>query len=235
VTASVTLGDGSKREACCARMRLETLWLVVVLGCGAASRDCPRTIATDAEIRAAREHGKRAAANSQTSVSSLHVWDEPYSGQTWYPWFYYWDPDLERARLAAAGLDATAAIELEHRASCNRIPEQAQARSPLDTYSLGTTRLRDGVLLRVAADAGPPEVLLVRLRCHRAWLRRAVRAGAQEDVVAIAGLKIVVHAGAHDGIDVLFSSDDPVVLGEVERRARIAVTRAGRLRAKQRH
>ena len=212
-------------------MRLERAWLIVVVGCGAAPKDCPRTVPIDAEMRAASEHGARAAVSTDPSSSRPHVWDHPYRGRTWYPWFYYWDPELEYARLAAAGVEGKQALELAHRAACNGIPEPAQARSPLDLYAIDGTRLRDGVSLFLAVDVGPPEALLVALRCHRAWLRLLPRAEAHEDVLALDGVKVVVHAGARDGIDVMFSSNDPVVLTEIERRVRVAV--AKRLRAMQ--
>lgn len=204
--------------------------LLVLLGCGAAPRDCPRWVATEAELRAAREHGMKAQATSRDSTSHPHVWDRPYAGRTWYPWFYYWDPDLERARLATAGIQETQALELEYRAACNGIPERARARSLLDAYAVGSRRQRDSVTLHLAAEVGPPEALLVGLRCHRAWIRLIPRADARDDLLAVDGVTVVVHAGAHDGVDVLLSSDDPAVLGEIERRARMTVARANRLR-----
>ena len=211
-------------------MRFGRVWLLLVFGCGAAPAECPPALATVAEMRAAREHGRKAAASTKSSTSRPHVWDEPYRGRSWYPWFYYWDPDLEQARLAAAGLERSQALELEHRAACNGIPERAQARSSLDTYAMDSTRLGHGVIVHLAADVGPPEVLLVALRCHRAWLGLIPRVDARDDLLALDGVKLVVHAGARDGIDVLFSSDEAGLLPEIERRARVAVARAKRVR-----
>lgn len=74
-------------------------------------------------------------------------------------------------------------------------------------------------------------MLLVALRCHRAWLRVAPHADAREDVLALDGVKLVVHAGARDGVDVLISGDAPTLVTEIERRARVAIARAQRLRA----
>lgn len=88
-------------------------------------------------------------------------------------------------------------------------------------------------MVRLAADVGPPEVLLVGLRCHRAWLRLRPRPDAHEDLLGLDGLKVVVHAGARDGVDVLVSTDAPAGLDELERRAGVAMTRAKRLRAMQ--
>lgn len=205
----------------------------MVFGCGAVPKDCPRGAATSAEMYAASEHGGRAAAASAPSTSSPHVWDQPYGGRTWFPWFYYWDPELEHARLTAAGIEDGEAREREYHAACNEIPEHAQARSALDTYALDESRLRDGVMLHLASDVGPPEVLLVALRCHRAWLRVVRRAKAGDNVLALDGVKVVVSAGARDGVDVLISSDAPAVVTEIERRARVAIARAQRLRATQ--
>ncbi len=207
--------------------------LLVIFGCGAASNECPRSVALASEMRAVRERAGRAAANNEPSTSSPHVWNQPYGGQTWYPWFYYWDPDLEHARLLAAGIQEGGALELEYRAACNEMPERVQARSALDTYAIDARRLRDGMLVHLAESVGPPEALLVALRCHRTWLRLLPRGEAHEDLLALDGIKVVVHAGARDGVDVLFSSDDLDILTEIERRARIAVARATRLRAMQ--
>ena len=207
--------------------------MVVVIGCGAAPGECPYPTTAAAEMRVARKHGDRAGVAAGASKSHPHVWDRPYSGQTWFPWFYYWDPQLEHARLTSAGIEQAQALELEHRAACNDIPERSQARSPLDTYAIDAARVRDGVRVHVAAEVGPPDALLVALRCHRAWLRLRPGSLERDDVFALDGLKVVVHAGARDGVDVLLSSDDPALIGELDRRARAAVTRAHRVQAMQ--
>lgn len=180
-------------------------------------------------MRAARAQGMRASSNSGMPRSNPHRWDQPYNGQSWYPWYYYWDPNSEHQQLEAARISD--AIELEYHAACAGIPETAQARSPLDMYAVESTRLRDGVIVRLDVDAGPPEVLLVSMRCHRAWLRLAPREAASQDMIAVAGVKVVVHAG-RDGIEVMFSNGEAAV-AELDRRARVAVMRAQRLRAIQ--
>lgn len=161
------------------------------------------------------------------------MWDQPYAGRTWYPWAYYWDPDLEYARVVATGLDQTGALERVYRAACHEIPQRARERSPLDAYALDITRVPDGVILHLGPEVGPPEALLVGLRCHHAWLQLIPRVEASEDVLAVDGVKVVVHAGARVGIDIFFTSAAPSAVSEVERRARIAVTRAKRLRDAQ--
>lgn len=181
----------------------------------------------------AREHGDRAAVAAGASISRPHIWDRGYSGQTWFPWFYYWDPQLEHARLTTAGVEQERALEMEHGAACNNIPEPSQARSPLDTYAIDAAPSRDGVHVRLAPDVGPPEALLVALRCHRAWLRLRPRALSRDDLFALDDIKVVVHAGARDGVDVVISSDTRGVRNELERRALLAVGRAKRVQAMQ--
>jgi hypothetical protein len=230
VTGSATF-DGPRVANRC-RMRIRSLFLMFVLtGCGGASGTRPHDMTAAEHMTEAAEHGTMAAQSGGPYAGTPHPWDRPgaYSGHGWYPWYYYWDPSIEHRRLAAAHVAAAEAVKLEYQAACTGIQETTQATSPLDIYALGSERLRDAVILHLAPEAGPPEVLLVRMRCHRAWLRLAPRDDEPNDLIAVDGAKIVVHAGGRDTIEVMFSIGDPVALSELDRRAQIAV-----LRAKQR-
>lgn len=211
-------------------MRSGWSWLLVVFGCGGASTPCPRDTIAMAYMRTARDHGMMAERHVGASTAQPHRWDRPYTGDTWYPWFYYWEPELEHRRLVAANVSPTDARERVHRSACAGIPAGAQARSLLDTYALDSARLGNAVMVHISKDAGPPEALLVGMRCHRAWLQLGPREIETQDMLAIDGVNIVVSAGVRDGIDVMFWTDDPRMLGEIELRARISVIRAKRLR-----
>lgn len=130
-------------------------------------------------------------------------------------------------------MPANEALVIEHRAACDTIPEHVQALSSFDSYAFGSARVGDGILIHLVPEAGPPEVLLVAIRCHEVWLRLSPRAGARDDVMAVDGTKVVVHAAGRDAIEVMISSPDPRAIDQLERRAQIAVRRARQLRAQR--
>lgn len=211
-------------------MRIEPLlFTFVTTACGGASGTRPHDMTAAEHMNEAAEHGTMAAQSDGTYARTPYYWNHPYSGHGWYPWYYYWDPSAEHSQLAAAHASAADAVKLEHQAACTEIPEPTQALSPFDVYALDSDRTPDAVILHLAPEAGPPEVLLVRMRCHRAWLRLAPRDDEPHDLIAVDGAKVVVHADGRDRVEVMFSIKDPVALSELDRRAQIAV-----LRAKQR-
>jgi hypothetical protein len=184
-------------------------------------------------MRQAADRSARAQrAEGVGSIPNPHSWQAPYAGQGWYPWFYYWDPRLEHRRLLDANVPAEEALKLEHRAACEGIPERMQELSPFESYAFGSARLSSGILLHLSSEAGPPEVLLVRLRCHEAWLRVVPRPDVSNDLMAVAGATLVVHAGGRETIEVMMSIADPLAVDELDRRAQIAVRRAKRSRAR---
>lgn len=211
-------------------MRIESLsFTIAITACGGTNGTRPHDMTAAEHMTQAAEHGTVAAQSGGSYSGTPYSWNHPYSGQGWYPWYYYWDPSIEHRRLAAAHASAAEAVKLEHQAACTGVPEPMQALSPFDVYTLDSERTPDGMILHLAPEAGPPEVLLVRMRCHRAWLRLAPRDDEPHDLIAVDGAKVVVHAGGRDTIEVMFSIKDPVALAELNRRARIAG-----LRAKQR-
>lgn len=207
-------------------MRIRLLLLTfVITACRASNGGTrPRDMTAAEHLTEAAVHGTKAAQSGGPYASSPYYWNHPYTpGQGWYPW-YYWDPIAEHQRLAATHTSAAEAVKLEHQAACATIPELTQSLSPFDVHAVGRTP--DGVILHLAPEAGPPDVLLVLLRCHRAWLRLARRAGDPDDLIAVDGAKVVVHAGGRTTIEVMFSTKDPAALAELERRAHVAVQRA---------
>ena len=209
-------------------MRSLAISILALAACGGA-RARPCDDASIASMRDARVRGERARrALGDGSITGPHRWQEPYAGQGWYPWYFSWDPSLEHERLLAANVGPAEAVVLEHRAACESIPESIQALSPFDSYAFGSARLADGILIHLSADAGPPEVLLVRLRCHETWLRLAPRSDAANDLLSIAGATFVVHAVGRETIEVMMSVADRSTLAEIERRALLSVRRARR-------
>lgn len=228
---------------------------IAFLGGLVAAPACATTRASDSrpEAMSATEHLERARSHSEaaaTTSSSVtgfgyglgygygygsHGWGG-WSGWAhggWSsPWYYYWDPAREHARLADAHRDAAEILKVAYQSSCTAVPDELRTVSPLAAYATSMERVASGVVFQLDPAAGPPEVVLARLRCHRGWLQLEPRADAGDEPLLIPSASWVTHA-ATASIEVM-ATVDAAVLPELERRAALTVERAKRNRdAKQ--
>ena len=214
------------------RFAMSSMLLLIGACGGAAAKPCAE--ASAAPMRKAAQHGAHASrALGNGWIASPPSWQQPYTGRGWYPWSYYWEPGREYRQLLDAQVPAKDALLQRHRAACETIPDRIQALSPFESYAFGSARLDDGVLVHLVPDAGPPDALLVALRCHEAWLRLAPRDSARDDVLGVDGISLVVDASGRDTIEVMIVGSDRRAVDELERRAHIAVRRANEMRARR--
>lgn len=173
-------------------------------------------------MSASREHSEQITGMHAHSVygAGYPGW---YSGG-WYPWYYSWDPDVEHRGLAAAHREAAEQLNVEYTAACKQVPREVAASSLLDSFATATSRTENGVLFYLAAEAGPPEVVLAQLRCHRAWLRLAPTAEAVDSPLLVEGVTWMTHVGAN-GIEVMASARDERSIAELARRAGLLIER----------
>jgi len=199
---------------------------VLVLGVACASQRSPGTRPGDMTAREhlaqAQAHGRRA---STTYARSVHHGAPYYWSSAWYPWYYYWDPALDHLDLADGHAKAAATLEADYEASCLLVARGLEAISPMELYATGSAPLDNGVVVHLMAAAGPPDMLLAELRCHRAWLRLAPRPGAADNVLMLDGLLIVVHATS-EVVEVMFTVGDRALVPELRRRTQATVERA---------
>lgn len=141
-----------------------------------------------------------------------------------YPWYYSWDPDAEHRALAAAHRDAADQLKLQFETACASVPRALEASSPLDAFATSTSPIERGIVFRLSAQAGPPEVVLALLRCHRAWLALSPSDEATTSPLLVGGVTWMTHAG-DSGIEVMATTDDSTARAELLRRAALVVER----------
>jgi len=178
---------------------------------------------------AAREHSEQV-----TGMRSHPYYPGPYYGNSWgygygygsYPWHYSWDPDEEHRSLAAAHRDAAEQLKLEYEAACTLIPRGLDARSPLE-LATSTSPFDRGVVFHLSEQAEPPEVVLTRIRCHRAWLQLAPNDAAADSPLLVEGVTWMTHAGAR-GVELMATARDDRGRAELARRAALVIEHANR-------
>lgn len=142
-----------------------------------------------------------------------------------YPWYYSWDPDEEHRALAAAHRDAAEQLKLQHESACAGIPRGLEATSPIDAFATSISPLDRGVVFHLSPQAGPPEIVLAHLRCHRAWLKLAPTDAAATSPLLVDGVTWMTHASAN-GVEVMATARDDRGRDELARRARLVLERA---------
>jgi hypothetical protein len=184
----------------------------------------PEDMSADQHRAQAEDHQRtgqaRTAYPGGVSGSGRDFWNP-----SWYPWTYTWDAD---AHAAAAQQHVRAAEELEedYRAACAPVAPGAESKSPIDAYLQGVEDVDDGVVLHLAPEAGPPDQLLMHLRCHRAWLAVNGLDRVPDSPLGVRGLRVEVRA-VPGGVDVTLTSDDSGGPEELRRRAVRALEQRG--------
>ncbi|HTJ45182.1 MAG TPA: hypothetical protein VL463_23915 [Kofleriaceae bacterium] len=162
-------------------------------------------------LEAAREH----------SEAARQAWPEPQprAGDTvgaisaGPPWFYYWDA-RDHERLAQIHRGAAAQIEAEYQDACTG-RDQAEV-SPIQRFAVGGANVARGAVVYLAREAGTPDEVLADMRCHRAWMMLG-RTAMDDCPLDLAGIEVVAHRSG-DLIEVLITTRDPALTGELQRR-----------------
>jgi hypothetical protein len=147
------------------------------------------------------------------------------------PWYRSWGTAGEHDRLAEVHRAQAADIHARYDEACRDLPEQDIRISPLETYGIGGWNTTTGVILYLSPDAGPPDHLLARIRCHRAamMITPADMENCPLDLPDIA----LDARGDEGGITVSIVVRDPQLVPELQRRAAHDLEAAGRLRSEQ--
>lgn len=176
-------------------------------------------------LEAAREHAEAAQrsgwpdhrAGADGSIASS-------PGVAGPPWFYYWDPASDHARLAEVHRSQAAQIEADYQAACGDRPIADISVSPLAHHALGATEIANGTVVFLSNDAGTPEQLMAEMRCHRAWMMLG-RMNMDACPLDLDGIEVVAHNG--DGaIEVMLTTTKPALVKELQRRVAIDVEAA---------
>jgi len=147
-----------------------------------------------------------------------------YSGH-YYPWAYYWDAGSAHYGIAQEHEDAAVILERRYRAACGLVDPNVAPVSPFARLVKRIEPIGNGVVVRLAPEAGPPDMLLAEIQCHSAWLQLAPRTEAARDISALKGLEYMVRTEG-DSITVTITSRDPQLLAELRRRAELLLPAA---------
>jgi hypothetical protein len=186
-----------------------------------ASGTHPEDMTATEHLVEAREAAERAAT---AGPPGAYAYGPPGRWSHWYPWDYYWDPAAEYAALAEAHRAAAEELRVRYESACALVPRGMEGTSPLE-HATETSPLDNGVTFRLAAEAGPPDVVLAGLRCHRAWLMLEPRENADDEPLLLEGVILVARAGDAGTVVRLTVSDEKSV-PELRRRAAATFARA---------
>jgi len=147
------------------------------------------------------------------------------------PWFRSWDTASEHARLAQTHRAKAAELQAQYDEACADTSAGDAASSPLEIYGVGGWNTTTGVIVYLAPEAGPPERLLARMKCHRAAMMLGPT-GMEQCPLDLPGIALDAR-GDSDGITVSIVVREPELVPELQRRAAHELEAAGQLRAKQ--
>lgn len=203
---------------------------------------CGATQGTRPEDMTAAEHRREARRHDREGMRAPYVrgsywgygdpsWGYPRGGSYWhgyYPWGYYWSStwNTGESHFAEAEAHEAAAdvLEKRYREACSLVAPNAAHDSPIDRYVTAVTPIERGVTLRLARDAGPPDVLLAEIQCHTAWLQLAPRPESATDLAAVKGIDYGIRVDG-EGITVTITASDPGAIAELRRRAELIARR----------
>jgi hypothetical protein len=144
-------------------------------------------------------------------------------------WTRSWDPATDHHRLAQIHRGAAAQLHAEYDEACRSVPPDRISTSPLARHAIGGTATPDGATIYLAPDAGPADVLLRDMRCHRAWMMLAPSA-MDSCPLDVEGIQVTAK-GDGAGIAVTITVRDRALVDELQRRAMVEVeTAAQRMR-----
>jgi len=213
---------------------------LILAACGATSGTRPEDMTAAEHRREARQHDREGmrAPYVRGSYSGGYYgdpsWGHPRGGSYWshgyYPWGYYWSSgwNTGESHFAEAEAHEAAAdvLEKRYRETCALVAANTAPIAPLDRFVRSVAPIDRGVILRLARDAGPPDVLLAEIQCHTAWLQLTPRPQAANDVTAVKGIEYNVRAEA-DGIVVTITATEPGAIAELRRRAELIAPSRG--------
>ncbi len=213
-------------------MQLEASILLAIAGSTAACATS-RAAGTRPDDMTATEHLEQAraaslrAAEARPGAYGVGPHHAPRYWSHWYPWYYYWDPAMEYAALAEAHQAAAQELRVRFESACALVPRGLEGTSALALYTIDVEPVESGLVVRLAPEAGPPEVVLAGLRCHRAWLMLEPRADAGDEPLLLNDILAVAHAG-RTGTDVIFTVTRRDLVAELQRRLELETNRRRR-------
>lgn len=169
----------------------------------------PRGLRATDHLQAARQHEHDAERTIAWPEGTAPGPGDAANG----PWYR---DTAEHERLAGIHRAKAAELNAEFADWCANLPSAEISVSPLKRYGLGGGNTPKGAVVYLAANAGPPQRLLMVMKCHRAWMMLAP-ADMDDCPLDLPGLRIAA-SGDVDGITVSLAVTDPKLVPELQRR-----------------
>lgn len=206
---------------------------ISLIGCAAAPppqpKGGPRGLRASEHLEVARQHDEIAREREMwpdTRGTDPGDIRQPVA----MPWYRSWDTGAEHDRLAQTHRAKAAELQAEYQEACGDMPASEASVSPLESYGVGGWNTTTGVIMYLAPDAGPPDRLLARMKCHRAAMMLAP-SGMEDCPLDLPGIALDAR-GDRDGITVSIVARDPRLVPELQRRAAHDLEAAAHLRGK---
>jgi hypothetical protein len=130
------------------------------------------------------------------------------------PWYRSWNTAGEHERLAAEHRSNAAALQEAYEQACGTHSDAGM--SPLARYGIGGWPTKDGAVVYLSKDAGPPDTLLAALHCHRAWMMLGP-SDMDDCPLDLPGLAVDAR-GDEGGVTLVLTIADPALIPELQRR-----------------
>jgi hypothetical protein len=208
--------------------------LLAATGCATAPppepKGGPRGLRASEHVDAAHHHDA-AARERQTWPDARGSGPGDMRQPVAMPWYRSWDTGAEHEKLARAHRAEAAAIEAQYADACGDLPAGEAAISPLEVYGVGGWNTATGVIVYLAPDAGPPDDLIAKMKCHRAAMMLAP-SGMEDCPLDLPDIALDARGDA-GGITVSIVVRDPKLVAELQRRAAHDLEAAAQLRTRQ--
>jgi len=190
----------------------------------------PRGLRANEHLDAARQHD--AIARERQTWPETHVMvpgdlEQPIA----MPWYRSWDTSTEHERIAETHRAKAGEIYAAYEEACGAAPGSETTISPLESYGVSGWNTATGVIVYLAPDAGPPDLLLAKLKCHRAAMMLAP--GGMDDCPLDLPDIMLDARGDSEGITVSIAVRDPKLVPELQRRTAHDLEAAAHLHTKR--
>ncbi|HET7503500.1 MAG TPA: hypothetical protein VFK02_20905 [Kofleriaceae bacterium] len=195
-------------------------------------RGGPRGLRATEHLDAARQHDS-AARERETWPETRGTGPGDLRQPVPMPWYRSWDTAQEHERLARTHRAQAAEIQAAYDELCGNVPASQVSVSPLEAYGIGGWNTTTGVIMYLAPDAGAPDQLLARMKCHRIAMMLAPM-DMEDCPLDLPDIALDARGDA-TGITVSIVIRDPNLVTELQRRAAHDLEAAAQLRGKTRN
>lgn len=200
---------------------MRTLPLLLLAACATTATTAsrppqggPRGLHASEHRDVARDYDQRAREEQTFPVATPMRPGEATAPPVWYR---SWNTTTDYERLARVHRSEAAALEAAYVEACGTRDLKKVVGSPLVRHRTGGWNTKTGAVIYLSPTAGPAEVLLSDLKCHRAWMMLEPTNGMDNCPLDLPNLQIDAR-GDQAGITLVITSPDPANVFELQRR-----------------